>query len=116
MIQWKFYHNPKCSKSREALELLKEQGANFQIIEYLKTPLTSKELTQLIAELDAPVASLVRTKEKDFTEAAFDVNSQSVVIQQLTQKPHLMERPILQGNGRATIGRPLENFEVLLKS
>jgi arsenate reductase len=116
MPTWKFYHNPHCSKSREALSLLKTQDADFQIIDYLKTPLSTQELKEMIGQLDVPVSSLVRVKENDFTNAPFNVNSADEVAQQLSKKPHLMERPVLQGKGRAVIGRPLENFEALLKN
>jgi len=116
MSQWKFYHNPQCSKSREALSLLEAQGADIQVIEYLKTPQTFEELIQLIGQLDTPASSLVRVKEDDFVKTPFDVNSAEEVARQLSIKPRLMERPILQGKGRAVIGRPLEKIEALLKS
>ncbi|UOF00109.1 ArsC/Spx/MgsR family protein [Bdellovibrio reynosensis] len=114
MNQWKLYHNPNCSKSREALTLLETTGVNFHIINYIKNPLTQEELTGLISELNCSLSSLVRTKEHDFTEAPFDVNSAEEVAYRLSKEPHLMERPILQGKGVAVIGRPLENFKVLL--
>ncbi|MNL58185.1 ArsC family protein [compost metagenome] len=97
------------------MHLLEAQAADFQIIEYLKTPLTFKELRELLSQLDTPVASIVRVKENDFTDAPFDVNSAEEVARQLSIKPRLMERPILQGKGRAVIGRPLEKIEALLK-
>lgn len=115
MPTWKFYHNPKCSKSREALSLLEVDGVDFQMIEYLKSPLTREELLNLMGELSGPVSSLVRTKEDDFIKAPFDVNSVEEVALHLSQKPRLMERPILQGKGSAVVGRPLENFKDLLK-
>jgi arsenate reductase len=114
MSTWKLYHNPHCSKSREALSLLETQAANFQIIDYLKTPPSLEELKEMIGQLDAPVSTLVRVKENDFNNAPFDVNSADEVAQQLSKKPHLMERPVLQGKGRAVIGRPLENIAALL--
>lgn len=116
MALWNFYHNPQCSKSREALEILKAQGADFKTIEYLKSPLTTTELSQLLEQLESPISSLVRVKEKGYLEAPFDVNSPEEVVRQLSKKPRLMERPILQGKGRAVIGRPLEKLEALLKS
>jgi Arsenate reductase and related proteins, glutaredoxin family len=111
---WKFYHNPNCSKSREALSLLQSKSLDFQLIEYLKTPLSSSELRELIVQLSTPVSSLVRIKEADFISAPFDVYSLEEVVHHLSEKPHLMERPILQGNGRAAIGRPMENIAALL--
>ena len=113
-MTWKFYHNPQCSKSREALSFLQAQGVEFQTIEYLKNPLTSEELRVLISQLNSPLSSLVRTKESDFVAAPFDLNSVDAVVTGLASSPRLMERPILQGQGKATIGRPLENFLSLL--
>lgn len=116
MSTWKFYHNPQCSKSREALNLLETQAADFQIVDYLKTPLSVAELRELMAQLNVPISSLVRVKESDFTDAPFDVNSAEEIALQLSKKPRLMERPILQGKGQAVIGRPLEKIEELLKN
>lgn len=116
MSQWKFYYNPQCSKCREALALLETHSVDFQPIEYLKTPLTAEELNELIGQLSDPVSTLVRVKESEFVEAPFDVNSVEEVALQLSVKPRLMERPILQGNGKAVIGRPVEKIEALLVS
>lgn len=116
MSQWKLYHNPQCSKSREALSLLETRAVEFQIIDYIETPLSYEELIEMIGQLSAPVSSLVRVKEKEFTAAPFNVNSVEEVARQLSEKPRLMERPVLQGKGRAVIGRPVEEFENLLKS
>ncbi|MFM6929824.1 MAG: ArsC/Spx/MgsR family protein [Bdellovibrio sp.] len=116
MSQWKLYHNPQCSKSREALQLLEAQELDFQVVEYLKNPLSVNELKELIGQMKDPVSSLVRVKEVEFVENPFDVSSVDEVAQHLSLKPRLMERPLLQGNGRAVIGRPLENFTELLKN
>ncbi|MBO9667882.1 MAG: arsenate reductase family protein [Bdellovibrio sp.] len=116
MTSWKFYHNPKCSKSREALALLDAEAVDFKIVEYVKDPLTVAELKELIGQLNGPLEALVRTKEADFTTAPFDVNSPEEVASQLAAKPHLMERPVLQGKGHAAIGRPLENIKALLQA
>lgn len=115
MSSWKFYHNPQCSKSREALAMLQDRAIDIEVVEYLKTPLSVEELKQLISQLADPVSSLVRVKEVEFTEAPFDVNSAEEVAKHLSKIPRLLERPILQGHGRAAIGRPLEKIEALLK-
>ncbi|WP_413559550.1 ArsC/Spx/MgsR family protein [Bdellovibrio sp. HCB209] len=115
MSLWKLYHNPKCSKSREALSFLEAQEVEFQIVEYIKDPLSFEQLTEIAAQLNGPVSSLVRANEADFVNAPFDVNSVNEVAKALSEKPHLMERPILQGKGMAVIGRPLENIQELLK-
>ncbi|MDG0817198.1 ArsC/Spx/MgsR family protein [Bdellovibrio svalbardensis] len=115
MLSWKFYHNPQCSKSREALSLLEAEGQDFQIIDYIKEPLSVEDLLKMIAQLRGPLSSLVRAKEADFFHAPFDLTSAEEVALRLSEKPHLMERPILQGKGSAVIGRPLENLKALLK-
>ncbi len=113
---WKFYHNPQCSKCREALAWLETESIDFQAIEYIKNPLTVDELQALIKQLNIPMSALVRVKDPDFVSSPFDVNSAAEVALRLSEKPHLMERPVLQGQGRATVGRPLENMKALIKS
>ena len=110
MSQWTLYYNPQCSKCREALSLLETHALDFQTVEYLKNPLNAAGLKELMNELIDPVSSLVRVKEREFTEAPFNVNSIDEIAQHLAQKPHLMERPILRGNRRAVIGRPVEKL------
>lgn len=114
MPKWKLYHNPQCSKSRDALNLLVSKGMDFQTVEYLKTPLSREELTELIPQLDTPIASLVRQNEAEFQEAPFDVNSIETVASMLAERPRLMERPILQGNGKAIIARPVDKLKDLI--
>lgn len=116
MAKWKLYHNPKCSKSRQALEVLKESKADFEVVEYLKNPPTKQEIETLIKQLQGPLSSLVRTKEDEFSENPFDTDSEKEVIKNLLKTPKLLERPILQGNGVAVIGRPTENIENLIKA
>ncbi|WP_413586525.1 ArsC/Spx/MgsR family protein [Bdellovibrio sp. HCB274] len=113
-MSWVLLHNSGCSKSREALESLKSVEG-LQVRKYLDNPLKEAELRELIGKLDTPVSSLVRTKELLFLEAPFDVNDIEAVIQNLSRNPKLMERPILIGNGKATIGRPLEKITSLLR-
>lgn len=113
MNQWKIYHNPKCSKSREALSILQEQGVSPEIIEYLKQPPTAAELRALILKLGTPISAIVRTKEELYKELNFDVNSLEAVVENLTKHPKLIERPIVVKNEKAVIGRPVENIEKL---
>lgn len=115
MSSWKFYHNPKCSKSQEALAFLETEAVDFQIVDYIQEPPSFENLLELIGQLQGPLSSLVRVKELEFTSSPFDVNSANEVALQLSKKPQLMERPVLQGQGRAVIGRPLDNMKVLLK-
>jgi arsenate reductase len=109
------YHNPACSHSRGALELLKGRGVEFETIEYLKTPPTRVTLEQVIGMLATPVADLVR-KDKRFDELkldAADYTTKDEVIELLLKHPELMQRPIVIREGRAVIARPAEKLEAL---
>lgn len=113
MSQWKIYHNPKCSKSREALALLQARGIEPEVVEYIKVPPSEKELRELITKLGGFTPSLVRTKEELYQELGFDVNAEDVVVENLAKHPKLLERPIIVKDKMAVIGRPLENIEKL---
>jgi arsenate reductase len=107
----KLYHNPKCSKSRRALELLREQGAAFEIIEYMRTPPTRSELISLLARsAEAPVA-FVRTKDARFREAGLSLCGDAgidEVADLLALHPELLERPLAASGERVVIGRSPE--------
>jgi len=110
------YHNPACSHSRAALDLLNDRGVKFDTIEYLKTPPGREELEGIIAILNEPVADLVR-KDKRFTELglkAEDYTAREAVIRILLEHPELMQRPIVIRNGRAVIARASEKLKTLL--
>jgi arsenate reductase len=110
------YHNPACSHSRGALELLKGRGLEFDTIEYLKTPPARETLEQIIAKLDVPVSELVR-KDKRFDELklkAEDYTTTEAVIGLLLKYPELMQRPIVIRADRAVIARPAEKLTALL--
>jgi arsenate reductase len=109
------YHNPQCSHSRGALELLNGRGADFEVIEYLKTPPSRETLEAIIAILEGPVAELVR-KDKRFAELklnAGDYTSRQAVIEILLKHPELMQRPIVIRGGRALIARPSDKLKAL---
>jgi arsenate reductase len=114
MTLWRLYHNPKCSKSREALRVLEDSGVTFEVIECLQTPPTQGELKQLIAHLRGPVSELVRSKEAEFLSSPFDVNAADLVADRLAKSPGLLERPILWGPAGAIVGRPVERISQLL--
>jgi arsenate reductase (glutaredoxin) len=110
------YHNPACSHSRGALELLSGRKLDFDTIEYLKTPPTREALEQIIAKLDVPVSELVR-KDKRFAELklkAEDYTTTEAVVALLLKYPELMQRPIVIRAGRAIIARPAEKLTALL--
>lgn len=112
-MSYKIYHNPRCSKSRQALELLEKAGAKVEIVEYLKTGLKKKELEELFGMLKNPLKELIRTKEKEFDKST-DLESKKSVIDAIYKTPKLLERPIVVKGKKAVVGRPPENVKELL--
>ena len=104
------YHNPKCSKSRQTLELLQQNGITPTIIEYIKTPPTAKTLKEILSQLGLAPRDLMRKKETIYSESKLDNPSLSddALIDFMTQHPILIERPIVLANGKAALGRPPE--------
>lgn len=103
------YHNPRCSKSRQAKQLLEEKGIAFETREYLKTPLTQPELKQLLAQLGITAHELLRTKEAEYKEHQLSKDSsEQAILDAVATSPKLMERPILVHGNAARIGRPTE--------
>ena len=104
------YHNPKCSKSRQTLELLKENGITPTVIEYLQTPPTAEALKSILAKLGMAPRDLMRKKEDIYAESELDNPSLSddALIEFMIQHPILIERPIVLANGKAALGRPPE--------
>ena len=109
------YHNPKCSKSRETLELLRGRGLEPRIVEYLKTPPTAAELAAIAKQLGIRPVGLVR-KGEDIYKSRFAGKSLSDAewIEALVRDPILIERPIVVAGGRAAIGRPPQRVLELL--
>ncbi len=105
------YHNPRCSKSREALQLLQEKSVQPQIIEYLKNPPSVVELKNIIKLLGILAIDLVRKKEDAYKESGLNNSSSDAeVIKILAKNPVLIERPIVISGNKAAIGRPTENI------
>ena len=113
-MSWKIYHNPRCSKSRQTLQLLKDNNVEPEVIEYLKTPPTKNELESLVEGLGSPEL-LVRTKEDDYKSHPFDTSSADSVVKGLVKAPKLMERPVVVHGKQVVLGRPPENVLELLK-
>ncbi|CAG9297345.1 arsenate reductase (glutaredoxin) [Celerinatantimonas diazotrophica] len=109
------YHNPRCSKSRQTLELLKEHTQDIAIVEYLKTPPNSTMLKEILAKLAIPAQDLVRRKEQLFKELglANQTLNEQQWIEVLAKHPKLIERPIVVNGEKAVIGRPPENIHTL---
>ncbi|TVP87830.1 MAG: arsenate reductase (glutaredoxin) [Thioalkalivibrio sp.] len=108
----RIYHNPRCSKSRAALALLREQGIAPEIVEYLKTPPDRATLEDLIAKLGISPRQLLRTGEAAYRELglADPELADERIIQAMVDHPKLIERPIVVRGGQARIGRPPERI------
>ena len=105
------YHNPRCSKSRQTLQLLQAQNNEPEIIEYLKTPPTIPQLKEILDLLGLEPRQLMRKGEAVYKELALDNPSldNNALIQTMIEHPILIERPIIINNGKAVIGRPPEH-------
>lgn len=109
------YHNPRCTKSRQALALLEEKNEQIEVVEYLKTNPTKKELTELVDMLGIKPLELIRKGEKIFKEVFKGKDlSDSQWIDAMVANPILIERPIVIKDGKAAIGRPIENVIEIL--
>lgn len=110
------YHNPRCSKSRQALKLLEEQGIEPRVIRYLETPPDKEELTRILDLLGLEPRELMRRKEKEYRELGLDdpALSRDQLIQAMVEHPRLIERPIVVKDGKAALGRPPEKVLELL--
>jgi len=104
------YHNPRCSKSRQTLALLEQNGISPNIIEYLKQPPTGEALKKLLSQLEIPARDLLRKNEAIYKELKLSDKSLSdeQLIQAMVDNPKLIERPIVINNNKAKIGRPPE--------
>lgn len=110
------YHNNRCSKSREALALLEQKQLPFQIRYYLDQPLSADELSALLAALGLSARQLLRSKEAEYKDLGLDnpALTEKQLIAAMVSTPKLIERPILQRDDKAVIGRPVENLLALL--
>lgn len=110
------YHNPSCSKSRAALQLLRDRGVEPTLVPYLETPPTVEALRELIGMLGVAPRQLLRTGEAEFAE--LDLGSEATtdedMLEAMAAHPRLIERPIFVRGGRAVIGRPPERVLELL--
>ncbi len=110
------YHNPNCSKSRGAKEILEARGADFEVVEYLRTPLDAVALAALLELLPDAASELVR-KDSHFKELGLDAEayeSAEAVATLLAEHPKLMQRPVAVRGAKAVIARPSELIEALL--
>ena len=107
MAQVTIWHNPRCSKSREALSILDTSSEEKEIIKYLETAPDKETLKNLLKMLEITPRELMRTKEDIYKELKLkDETDEEKLIQAMAENPKLIERPILIKNGKAIIGRP----------
>ena len=111
------YHNPRCSKSRDALALLEEARVPLTVIRYLETPPDAGTVSDLLGKLGVTARGLLRSKEDEFTALGLDNPSldDATLIAAIVAHPRLMERPVVVHGNRAVIARPPERVKELLK-
>lgn len=110
------YHNPRCSKSRAALDLLKQHGVEPHVVEYLKTPPSAEELDAILQKLGIEPRELMRKSEPEYKETGMDnpALDRRALIEGMVATPKLIERPIVLTNDKAVVGRPPENVLKIL--
>lgn len=110
------YHNPRCSKSRETLKLLRDRGVEPEVIEYLKDPPSKSKLKDILKLLAMEPRDLMRRKEAAYKEAGLDDPSlkKDDLVAAMVETPVLIERPIVLANGKAALGRPPEQVLEIL--
>lgn len=110
------YHNPRCSKSRATLNLLRDNGVEPNIVEYMDNPPTAEEFEEILLQLGATPREVIRKNEKIYKqlELGDEALPDSALILAMVEHPELIERPIVVNGEKAVIGRPPENaLEIL---
>ena len=103
----KIYHNPRCSKSRSAVQILEERGVPYEVVRYMDEPMTEEEFLELLDLLDLEAPELLRTDEKIWREnyRELELNEDELVMLML-EDPQLMQRPIVVNGSKAVVARP----------
>lgn len=110
-----FLHNPRCSKSRAALEIVRESGIELPVREYLRDPLSAEELSRIVTMLGVRPIDIVRRTEAPFkTLGLSDATPDDEVLRAMAENPILIERPIIVRGRRAVVGRPPEAVREIL--
>lgn len=104
------FHNPRCSKSREAVALLESKKIDFRIVEYIKEPYTEADLHSLLELLGMEPSQLIRKKDDLYSELNLAEKSEAELLKAMVKNPALIERPIFFHNKKAVVGRPPENI------
>ncbi|GAB2191076.1 arsenate reductase (glutaredoxin) [Sessilibacter sp. MAH1] len=112
----KIYHNPRCSKSRNTLQIIEEAGIEPEVILYLQTPPSAEDIKDLLTKLGMSARDLLRKGEDDYkaNNLSDESLSEDQLIQFMVQYPKLIERPIVVKGNKAVLGRPPENVQALL--
>lgn len=111
----KIYHNPRCRKSREGLQIIEESGKDFEIVKYLENTPTKEELSDIIELLGIKPIDLVRKNESIWKENYKNKQlSDNEIITAMTKNPKLIERPIVVNKNKAIVGRPPENIKKII--
>ena len=112
----KIYHNPRCSKSRETLEIIQQQGLQPEIIKYLKTPPSIEELNLVLSLLNLEPRDIMRKKENEYKDNNMSDESltKNELVELMHKFPKVIERPIVLNNNQAVIGRPPESVLAIL--
>jgi len=112
----KIYHNPRCSKSRCVLDWLKENHFDFEVVEYLKNPLTKVKIQGILSDLGMNPSELVRKSEEEYINLIKNKNiSEDEILDLMVKFPKLIERPIVTTNSFSVLARPLEKLIEKLK-
>lgn len=108
-MSFTIYHNPRCSKSRQTLELLQNNGIEPEIVEYLNETLSAKELAKLMKQLGMRPKDVLRVKEQEFKNLKLNLDDDKAVLEAMVAHPKILERPIVTNGKKAVLGRPPEN-------
>ena len=110
------WHNPRCSKSRNAMTLLEEKGINADVVKYLENTPSKEQLKEVLKKLNMKASELLRTGEDIYKELNLkEIDDEDKLIEIMAEHPILIERPIIIKGEIAVIARPIENLEELLK-
>ena len=110
------YHNPRCSKSRAAMEYLEENGIETEVVKYMDSPPDANDIKELLSMLGMTPREVMRKHEKVFKDAGLDdpTFTDDELIEAMAQCPSLIERPIVVNNGKAVLARPPETVQDIL--
>ena len=113
MAKYTIYHNPRCTKSRNALKLLESEGVGFDVVEYLDNPLSQKAVKDLLSNGDFELKELIRTKEAKEFGVDLKGSTDAQLVKAITEYPKIMQRPVVSKGKKVTIARDEDWFSRL---